>query len=60
MNLARPKLEASAMQLLVSFPWPGNIRELQNVLFRAVALNEGGDIILKGFPLRLHNLLKDL
>ena len=32
------------MQLLCAYHWPGNIRELQNVLFRAVALNEQGDI----------------
>jgi len=44
MNLQQPMIDRAAMQLLVSFPWPGNIRELQNVLFRAVALNGDGDI----------------
>lgn len=44
MNFTLPLVDESAMQLLVSYAWPGNIRELQNVLFRAVALNEGVDI----------------
>jgi transcriptional regulator of aroF, aroG, tyrA and aromatic amino acid transport len=44
MNLQQPKIDESAIQLLSSYRWPGNIRELQNVLFRAVALNEYGDI----------------
>ena len=44
MNLKPAKIDESAMQLLSAYNWPGNIRELQNVLFRAVALNEHGDI----------------
>tara|TARA_R110000737_G_scaffold48006_7_gene68298 strand:- start:1899 stop:3464 length:1566 start_codon:yes stop_codon:yes gene_type:complete len=44
MNLKQPKIAEGAMRLLSSYRWPGNIRELQNVLFRAVALNEYGDI----------------
>ena len=60
MNLARPKLEASAMQLLISFPWPGNIRELQNVLFRAIALNEGEDITTEGISIALAQFTQNL
>lgn len=53
MNLQQPKIEYAAMRLLVNFPWPGNIRELQNVLFRAVALNEEGDISSQGITIAL-------
>lgn len=53
MNLQQPKVDSAAMQVLVSFLWPGNIRELQNVLFRAVALNEGGDISSKDIAVAL-------
>jgi len=29
------------MNLLVNYPWPGNIRELQNVIERGVVLSQG-------------------
>jgi len=29
------QLDASALQQLISYPWPGNVRQLQNVLLRA-------------------------
>src|SRR5262249_39204641 len=32
---------ADAMDALVSYPWPGNIRELENVIERAVILSPG-------------------
>lgn len=40
----QPKLTKQAKALLGSYGWPGNIRQLQNVLFSVVALNDGGDI----------------
>jgi two-component system, response regulator FlrC len=39
-----PALAADAAQLLLSYPWPGNIRELDNLLQRAAILG-GGDVI---------------
>ncbi len=33
------------MDILKNYPWPGNIRQLQNILFRLVALNENADIV---------------
>jgi two-component system response regulator AtoC len=44
--LARRKrgIDAKAMQMLVEHEWPGNIRELRNVIERA-ALIEEGDVI---------------
>ena len=35
-----PKLSTEARALLRSYPWPGNIRELENVIERAVILAE--------------------
>lgn len=43
-DIAKPKLTTQALSLLQDFAWPGNIRQLQNVLFSAVALSNGGDI----------------
>jgi formate hydrogenlyase transcriptional activator len=34
-------IPAAVMEALVRYPWPGNIRELQNVLERAVILSPG-------------------
>jgi formate hydrogenlyase transcriptional activator len=34
------------MQRLLAYPWPGNIRELQNVIERAVILSPGNTLVL--------------
>ena len=39
-----PTLSAAALALLARYPFPGNVRELENLLHRAVALS-GGDVI---------------
>jgi DNA-binding NtrC family response regulator len=39
-----------ALRVLATFPWPGNIRQLENTLFRAVVLAEGDTIGLAEFP----------
>ena len=36
-----PQIEASAMAALTAYPWPGNLRELRNVVTRAVLLCRG-------------------
>jgi DNA-binding NtrC family response regulator len=39
-----------ALRLLAAFPWPGNIRQLENAVFRAVVLAEGDSLGLAEFP----------
>jgi two-component system response regulator FlrC len=39
-----PKLSTVAEQRILSHGWPGNIRELENVLQRALILSDGGEI----------------
>lgn len=39
-----------AMQLLVNYEWPGNVRQLQNVLFRAAVLCEANALTRADFP----------
>jgi transcriptional regulator with PAS, ATPase and Fis domain len=40
-----PELSTAALQLLKAQSWSGNIRELQNVMERAVILSEGEALI---------------
>ena len=39
-----PRLSAAALDRLRSYDFPGNVRELENVLERALALSTGGEI----------------
>jgi transcriptional regulator with GAF, ATPase, and Fis domain len=39
------QIDDDAMALLKSYPWPGNIRELENVIERAVVVTEGPTIL---------------
>jgi len=41
---------ADAMALLAHCPWPGNVRQLENAIFRAVVLAEGDEIGPEEFP----------
>ena len=43
-------LAAEAMALLTSYDWPGNVRQLENALFRAVVLCEGDELTVAEFP----------
>lgn len=43
-------IAADALELLLRYPWPGNIRQLENVVFRAVVLADGPMLTLDEFP----------
>ncbi|HPG81513.1 MAG TPA: sigma-54 dependent transcriptional regulator [Piscinibacter sp.] len=43
-------LDPEAEDLLVNFPWPGNVRQLENVLHRAAILADGGCIRVGDLP----------
>ncbi len=51
-NRERPLegLDADALALLEAYTWPGNIRELQNVIERACALADGPTLRLRDLP----------
>jgi two-component system, NtrC family, response regulator AtoC len=43
-GIGRRRLSPEPAAILERYPWPGNIRELENAIGRAVALSEGGEI----------------
>ncbi len=43
-GMDKPRLDREALQLLYEHDYPGNVRELENILERATALCEGGVI----------------
>ncbi len=53
MQVPAPRLSASAMQALDQYPFPGNVRELENILERAFTLCEND--VIDTDDLQLHN-----
>ena len=43
-------ISAAAMDLLRGYDWPGNVRQLENVLYRAIVLSDGGYLETADFP----------
>ncbi|MFU8837945.1 MAG: sigma-54-dependent transcriptional regulator [Thiohalomonadaceae bacterium] len=54
MGIAVPRLSAEAEQALLAHPFPGNVRELENILERAMTLCEGATIQLQDLQLHGH------
>ena len=44
------KLNMASQQMLMNYPWPGNIRELENAIEHAIAMCQGQDITPDCFP----------
>lgn len=51
MNKPRASIDASALKRLQEFNYPGNIRELENMIERAIVVGDGKRITLKDLPL---------
>ncbi|WP_417317330.1 sigma-54-dependent transcriptional regulator [Emcibacter sp.] len=54
----RKQLSQEALRLLGGYSWPGNVRQLENAVFRAVILSEGESINPEDFPQVLAALQK--
>jgi DNA-binding NtrC family response regulator len=39
-----------AMQMLEGYKWPGNVRQLENAIFRAIVLADGDVLTIADFP----------
>jgi DNA-binding NtrC family response regulator len=48
-------VSADALALLNTHPWPGNVRQLENAVFRAVVLAEGDEVTGSEFPQLAHS-----
>jgi two-component system, NtrC family, response regulator len=51
LNKETPSLSPEAMEVVMDYPWPGNIRELENMLERAVILDSGSLIQAEDLPI---------
>jgi Nif-specific regulatory protein len=45
-------ISKSAMEKMVQYDWPGNIRELRNAVERAVVMGNGKEILPQDLPIR--------
>jgi two-component system response regulator PilR (NtrC family) len=52
MKIDAPSISPEAMQALQAYPFPGNVRELENILERALTLSTGGVIAAEHVKLR--------
>jgi len=49
------KLSSSAKELLLDYPWPGNIRELKSVIESAAMVSDGEYITISDLPMHLQH-----
>lgn len=47
------RMKQDAINVLIEYPWPGNISELENIIERLVAVNNGTDITTEEIPIEL-------
>jgi len=57
-NITNEDIPEDLMDVLINYSWPGNIRELENVIERFVALSVGGKIGVNLLPDHIKNLKK--
>lgn len=55
LNKSTPTTPRELYQLLKTYPFPGNVRELEAMIFDAVAQHQGGILSLKSFKAITHN-----
>jgi two-component system response regulator PilR (NtrC family) len=50
-QIIKPKIEKSTLQQLLDYDYPGNVRELENIMEGAIALHEDGHIVRRDLKL---------
>ncbi|TCK58470.1 sigma-54 interaction domain-containing protein [Seleniivibrio woodruffii] len=58
-NIAPPKLEIGELNKLKAYTWPGNIRELANIVEQSLICHTKGDLIITGLPTSTEPLATD-
>lgn len=53
-----PRLSSEALDILRAYCWPGNIRELRNIIERALVLCEGSEITAEHLPVEKMRLAR--
>ncbi|MCX7788208.1 MAG: sigma-54 dependent transcriptional regulator [Spirochaetes bacterium] len=56
LNVGLKRLNSQSLEKLHSYEYPGNVRELENILERAVILSEGGEILPHHIELKESNM----
>ncbi len=51
----RFRLTPQALHVLVQYEWPGNVREMENLIERLAIMAEGDEIDLRDFPVSLQH-----
>lgn len=54
-HLPRPKLAPETLKLLIGYPWPGNIRELENAIEHAMVMGNREVILPEDLPLPIQS-----
>ena len=52
MGMKKPSIDKTAMDALINYPFPGNVRELENILERAIALSDDNNINIEDLHLK--------
>jgi two-component system response regulator PilR (NtrC family) len=52
MGMEKPSIDNTAMKALINYPFPGNVRELENILERAIALSDDNSINIEDLHLK--------
>ncbi len=55
----RKRFTAGALSVLMAYPWPGNIRELMNVLSHVLTFTDGEEIDVQHLPARVQGQQKE-